>query len=250
MDKTISFDKVIEAKDLFCIMGENGVFFICIDPYDTIDKDKEWYKFSLDPYDIDFLKFKSVGAYFIDPDTLIGGKGKKNGIEMMMRYLGLFLNLEHIYHNSQILRDVYFSNDNMKSMSEKMIKKKNCEKIYGKSLSTEKIYKLKRTFTSQIRLWIHRVYKHYNFFDDSLKYIKVYYNDWIRLLNFIHKHSDDFNIFSGLWRFVENYNIKTVEDFIREINAVKHIRGISDADLFDIKIQSRAMELQKLEIEE
>lgn len=181
--ETISYKDVMNSGEIFAVAGEDGVFYFCFDWYaPTIAK--LWYKFSINPFDIDFLKFVKIDYGFIKP------KENKHMIYKGIRYLYGEYNLELLYKS-------FFRGGMITNIAKKL------------NVPSGRISRAKRKYTVEIKKWLERIFKEYNFLDDSIEYIKEYYNNWIVLVDDIQKRTNK----EVLWRFIEEHKIHSFSEF-------------------------------------
>ena len=55
MGDNLKLEDVLNAQNIFCIFTGEGNFFLCLDEWMCPAEYKTWYKFSINPFDIDFL---------------------------------------------------------------------------------------------------------------------------------------------------------------------------------------------------
>lgn len=235
----ISYEEIIKANTLFAIYDVDGNFYICMDDYKCSEAQKKWYKLSLNPYDLDFLKFRFVGKGYITRSS-IGSYGKSSRIYRMLNYLGVFKNNEFCRYNSNILRNIYFGTSNKRSLKDRakgISNHSNRDWLYGGEVNYSKIYRIKQVFTNKIKIWLKRLYKFYNQFDNSLEYIHEYYNRWVLLVNFTYKELSC-NTRDYIWKFIEHYKVSSLDDFMFKINSMDYLRNVSRKDLRFIKDRS------------
>lgn len=182
-EETISYEQVMNSGEIFVVAGEDGTFFLCFDWY-APSSAKLWYKFSTNPFDIDFLKFKKVDYGFINKTN------NKHMIFKAIRYLYGEYNLELLYNS-------FFKGGMISNIAKKL------NVPYGR------IVRAKKQYTKEIKKWLERIFREYNFLDDSIEYINEYYNNWIVLVDDIQKRTNR----EILWRFVEEHKIHNFNEF-------------------------------------
>ena len=227
----ISYEDVMSQSEIFCVSSINGCFFLCFDYYAPAEA-KLWYKFSIDPFDTDFLKFKKMDYGIITKDDF-----SNNGLEITFKYLHTCKTSE-AHKNSNLLNEIFFRGGKPSITIKKLQdmkwsrKKLNKEDIYGK-IELSRVYRLKSRLTTKVKTWLKRIYQEYNFLDNSIKYIKEYYNKWLILVETIQDQKE--SMISPLWRFIESYDIHSFDEFIEKykkvVNKEIHIRGIGYDDI-------------------
>ena len=220
MAEEISLNEILKSKDIFLIPGENGVFFINIDPWYAPDSEKEWYSFSINPFDIGFMKFEYIGRIFKKSDM------KLDNLKLLFKYLDLFPNT--LNRNCKYIYNLFF--DNYKTKAEN-------KNYFGQYAIKYKI---------AVQHWLEVLFKYYD--DTTIDNIEKYYKEYISMVNLIYSkygapiHRMIFNpsktikTLYELKKFVENYLI----------NGKVHIRYVTDAivsELYkDIKLTEQRIE--------
>jgi hypothetical protein len=210
------------------IPGENGVFFINLDPWGVPVEDKEWFKFSIDPFDIDFLKFHRIQEGCFNQENT-----DYKDVAKMLEYLGV-CGKSVSSRNAFILFHTFYVNDTMKNVLNYI----NKLDYKNKDVSYQMFHRIKLKYKNSIKLWLERLFREYNEFDNSLEYIQDYYNNWVRLVSFIQQ-------FTGtakrhiLWRFMDRYKIKSFDQFIslwksEVLDNKIHLKGLSKEDKEEI----------------
>lgn len=185
----IEYEDIINSKEIFIVPGESGTFFLCFDWY-APEEAKLWYKFSINPFDIDFLKFRKMESGFIS---------KNDGLVLFDKFISYLTKSKSI--DKKVLHDSFFTGGKIINFAR------------ANDYKSSKISKLKARYTKLIKDWIKRLYKEYNFMDDSIEYIKDYYCNWVTLIDYIYTRPDTNN----LWTFIEEHKIKNVVDYWVEL---------------------------------
>lgn len=230
-DEYITYEDVMSQQEIFCVASNSsGVFFLCFDYYAPVDA-KLWYKFSVDPFDIDFLKFKRVDYGIFRKD-----KFTNNGLSTMLKYLHT-CKAEYASKNANLLNETFFRGGKPSITIKKLIESKrlkNKEEKYGK-LDLNRLYRIKSRLTSKVKTWLERLYQEYNFFDNSIEYIQEYYNNWTILVQTIQNQKE--SIIEPIWRFIKSHKIHSFGDFILEwkkvVNREIHVRNVGYSDVID-----------------
>lgn len=205
-DEYVSYDDVMMQQEIFCLAsGSTGTFFLCFDYYAPIEA-KLWYKFSVVPFDIDFLKFRRVGYSIFSK-----GSFANKGLSIMLRYLHT-CKAENALKNTNLLNEVFFRGGKPSVTIRKLSnsKTKNKEEKYGK-LDLNRLYRIKGKLTSTVKLWLQRLYREYNFMDNSIEYIQKYYNNWVILVNTIQEQKEA--VINPIWNFIKSRRIHSLRDF-------------------------------------
>ena len=74
VEEYISIEAVLNSDNIMILQGTDGSYFINLDPWEETEAAKEWFRFSLDPFDLDFLKFHRLGEGFIKSGVKTFGK--------------------------------------------------------------------------------------------------------------------------------------------------------------------------------
>ena len=224
VEEYITLEDVINSKDIMMVAGEAGTFFINLDSWDTPEEEKEWYKFTIDPFDIDFLKFRRMEEGFIKNGVRTFGK-----IYIVFKYLKVS-NTKRSAVYSAAINSVFFSKNSIKTTLDKFNQNKD------RPVSYSAFYNVRNKFKNKIKIWLERIFKEYNNFDNSLEYIKEYYDKWIVLVNGIQTFNTDKQ--NVLWRFINRYNIHNKDQFVVAWNLEDRInlKGLSDYDIKRINI--------------
>ena len=177
---------------------------MCFDYYAPEDA-KLWYKFSIDPFDIDFLKFRRVEYGIFTND-----KFTNKGLSTMFKYLHT-CKAENALKNANLLNEVFFRGGRLsitaKKLSESRIKNK--EEKYG-NITMDRIYRMKSRLTSKFKSLLERLYLEYNFMDNSIEYIQKYYSNWVILVQTIQNQKE--YMIEPIWKFIKTYNIHSLND--------------------------------------
>ena len=152
---TLSLEEVLESKNIFIITYPNskGVYFICMDDWYVPSDNKRWYKLSLNPFDIDFLKIVYVGTGFFKDVPRS---------RHLLTFTVKHFNLSKASNVSRLLYKTYFRGGYITNSINEY------NKEFGTEYKASKIYSLKNRITKKVKTWLTRVYKEYNFFDNSL----------------------------------------------------------------------------------
>jgi hypothetical protein len=185
--ETISYKEVMNSGEIFVVAGEDGTFFFCFDWYAPMEA-KLWYKFSVNPFDIDFLKFKRIDYGFID----------KNKCRHMC-----YKAIRYIYneYNMKLLYNSFFKGGTITNIAKKL------------KVPSGRISRAKRKYTIEIKKWLERIFREYNFMDDSLEYINEYYNNWVILVNDLQPRKNR----ESLWKLIDENNIHSYSEFVNYI---------------------------------
>lgn len=199
---TLSLEEVLESKNIFIITypGSKGVYFICMDDWYVPSDNKRWYKLSLNPFDIDFLKIVYVGTGFFKDVPRS---------RHLLTFTVKHFNLSKASNVSRLLYKTYFRGGYITNSINEY------NKEFGTEYKASKIYSLKNRITKKVKTWLTRVYKEYNFFDNSLEYIREYYQKWVILVETIQKEFNSDSKINNIYDFIREYNIKNTLDFLQ-----------------------------------
>ena len=227
VEEYIKLDDILKSHNVMLIPGENGVFFINLDPWDVPLEDKEWFKFSIDPFDIDFLKFHRIQEGCFNQENT-----DYKDITKMLEYLGV-CNKSVSDRNGFILFHTFYVQDTMKNVLNYI----NELDTRNKNVSYQMFHRIKLKYKNSIKLWLERLFREYNEFDNSLEYIQEYYNNWVRLVLFIQNF--DTSKRHIIWRFMDRYKIKSFDQFIilwksEVLDNKIYLRGLSKEDREEI----------------
>ena len=210
-----TYEEVMNTKEIFGIITNDGTFFLCFDYY-APEEAKLWYKFSINPFDLDFLKFKKIDYYGLfeknDPYITL------DGLEKMLDYTHS-CDSKFTSKNAHFLNEIFFNGGKITTTINELNKyKEMCDKvgdkrieIYGDNLTSKRAYRLKHKFTIKIKEMLSRIYKQYDFMDDSLEYINKYYYNWVILVDKLQKQK--FIETEILYDFIDKYEIVSLLDF-------------------------------------
>ena len=204
------------SPEIFISYGFEGSFFLCFDYYAPTEA-KLWYKFSLDPFDIDFLKFRKVDYGIMKNDTSI-----KFSTDVIFKYLHVCREC-FMEKNINFLTEIFFQGGKTSNAIKRIDKKVKApkgvtkEEYFGK-LNVNRAYRLKSRFTNKIKQWLYRIFLEYNFLDNSIEYIHDYYDKWVILVSIIQDRTE--NVTEELWKFIYKHEIHNFDQFIIEWNKV------------------------------
>lgn len=227
----ISLEEVLLQKEIFIVANDSGQFFMCFDYYAPKEA-KLWYKFSIDPFDIDFLKFKRVDYGIITDDDFTN-----KGLEMVFRYLHT-CRRDLVSKNVNFVKYIFFrggkASNSIKKLQDKKWRKKSCTKedYYGR-IDLGRFDRIKHRITQKVKTWLEHVYQEYNYMDNSIEYIQEYYKNWVILVDIIQRQKD--TMISPIWRFIRSRDIHSFKDFYytwkKVVNGDIHVRGIGERDI-------------------
>ena len=230
-DEYVSYDDVMCQNEIFIVAANDGNFFMCFDYY-APKKAKLWYKFSINPFDIDFLKFKRVDYGIFNRDEFI-----INGLQIMFDYLHTCRE-DLTLKNANILSDVFFRGGKMTNSLNKIKelkwRKKSISKedYYGR-INRDRVYRVKSRLTNKTKDWLKRIYQEYNFMDNSIEYIKDYYVNWVVLVETIQNQKE--NMIEPIWKFIKRYNIHSFKEFYynwkKVVDKEIHVRNVGYSDV-------------------
>jgi hypothetical protein len=211
VQEELTLEDILEAKDIFITYGKEGTFFLNFDNWDVPVEAKTWYKFSIDPFDLDFLKIVKMEMGFLNMN-----RSGYADLDIMFRYLNISSDI-YSTRNSILMYHVFFEHDTIKNIVNKLH-----NEIVDDSLgviNTTKVYNLKSKIKKRTKEWFSRIFREYNNNDNSLEYIQDYYNNWVLLVELIQTMKiDEQNI---LWKFINSYNIHSFKEFCNEWSKVK-----------------------------
>ena len=220
----ISVEKVKQSRNIYITGGIEGTFFICIDPWDTPEEQKRWWKFSTNPFDLDFMKFVSVGRCFLNSKL-----DYVKDVDAIFRYLMVFSDEVSSLKNASIIHKIFYTNG---TISEVLEKNRNIK------MTKQYVYQIKVKWREAIINWLNKLFDQFDRETNTIEYFEKYYNDWIRLVDKIQMMPrEKYNI---LWRFINLYDIKSYRDFALNWKAVLKnnvsIKGLSKYDKIKIGI--------------
>lgn len=221
----ITIDDVLKSDNIMVIPEEDGVFFINLDPWNTPEEAKYWYRFSTNPFDIDFLKF-----HIIDQGIITYGVRSFSKIYTLFKYLNVIDNKNNVKY-ANITNECFFSGLNFK----KTIEKYNNSGVHKYHISYNGFINTRNKLQDGIRIWLERLFKEYNNFDNSIEYIQEYYSKWVVLVKFI--QTMDTVKQNILWMFIEKENIHSLKDFViiwkieSKIRHNEKLKGLSFIDI-------------------
>jgi hypothetical protein len=174
----------MNSGEIFAVAGEDGTFFFCFDWYAPSEA-KLWYKFSINPFDIDFLKFKRIDYGFIN---------KRKCKHMIYKGIRYFYN----DYNIELLYNSFFRGGMITNIAKKL------------KVPSGRISRAKRRYTIEIKKWLERIFREYNFLDDSLEYINDYYYNWVILVNDLQTRTNR----ELLWKLIDENKIHNYSNFV------------------------------------
>ena len=226
-DDYISYEDVMTQDEIYVVTNPDGQFFLCFDYYAPAEA-KLWYKFSINPFDIDFLKFIKM-----DFGAVTKGEFSKGGLQRTLSYFHT-CRQDLIEINTNFINEVFFAGG-VATTKIKNLQKKNDTDTFGR-LNVERFYRLKSNLTNKFKSWLKRIYQEYNFLDNSLEYIEDYYNKWIILVNII--QDQKVAIIDPIWRFIKSYEIHSLHEFYlmwqRVVKKEIHVRNIGYNDVLNL----------------
>jgi RNAse (barnase) inhibitor barstar len=166
---------------------------------------KRWYKLSLNPFDIDFLKIVYVGTGFFKDVPRS---------RHLLTFTVKHFNLSKASNVSRLLYKTYFRGGYITNSINEY------NKEFGTEYKASKIYSLKNRITKKVKTWLTRVYKEYNFFDNSLEYIKEYYQKWVMLVETIQKEFNSDAKINTVYEFIKEFNIRSTLEFLQIYDAL------------------------------
>ena len=202
MGDNLKLEDVLNARNIFCIFTGEGNFFLCLDEWMCPAEYKTWYKFSINPFDIDFLKFVYIGRGIFKED----GTGSRLGIDCVIKYFNINKKHQKI---SNLLNETFFNGGYVTNAISKYNSK------YNTNYSPSKIYALRSKITNAIKTWLSRLYKQYNFFDNSIEYIKEYFENWVMIVDQIQSMVDNNKSIDNIYDFIDKYNIRDTKTFLK-----------------------------------
>lgn len=110
VQEKLKLEDVLEAKDIFITYGRDGVFFLNFDPWDIPEEAKIWYKFSIDPFDPEFLEIVKLEYGFLNK-----GRASYSDLDMIFRYLGICSDI-YSPRSAILIYHVFFDNDTIKNI--------------------------------------------------------------------------------------------------------------------------------------
>jgi hypothetical protein len=228
VQEELTLEDILEAKDIFITYGRDGTFYLNFDNWDVPEKAKIWYKFSINPFDLYFLKIVKIGEGFLDMY-----KSGYADLDIIFKYLNISSDI-YSTRNSILIYHVFFEHDTVKNITNKLH-----DEIIDDSLgviNTAKVYNLKSKIKNRTKEWFSRIFREYNNNDNSLEYIQEYYNNWVLLVELIQTMKfDEQNI---LWKFINEYDIHSFTEFCEYWNKVKDgeikVRGLTKYDIIRI----------------
>lgn len=204
VEEYITVEDVIKSKNIMMIGGEEGVFFINLDPWETPIRSKEWYKFSINPFDEDFLKFRRMEEGFVKYTV-----GSYRKIYSAAKYVNLSSNIRKLTINIALLTVAFFAGGNDLKDSVDNFNRVNTN---DKDIPYETFYAIKNKFKKRIIEWLENVFREYNNLDNSIEYIKEYYFNWVILVDTIQKINNRAK-YHILWRLIVRHGIHSINDF-------------------------------------
>lgn len=216
-EEQLPLKDVLSSDNIYITGGNQCIFFLNFDSWDVPVEEKNWYKFSINPYDADFLKFVSIGHNFFDKKT-----DNVKEFECIIRYLKIFSEAETAHRNSSILYKLFYENGSAKDILE----------ANNIMLTYQYITLIKRTIRYKLYNWLEKIFEEYNELDDTIDYMRDYYNNWITLVDKIQMFpANKYNI---IWRFIKKNDIHSVDDFSKiwfhVVEDDVEIRGLSKYD--------------------
>lgn len=197
----IKLEDVLNSQNIFCIFTGEGNFFLCMDEWMCPAEYKSWYKFSINPFDIDFLKFVYVGRGLFKEDAT-----SRLGIDCVIKYFNI--NKKH-YKISNLLNEVFFEGGYITNA----VTRYNTG--HGTKHAAGTIYHYRSKITNAIKTWLSRLYKEYNFFDNSIEYIKEYFESWVMIVDQIQATIDNNKTINSIYDFINKYNIRDTNTFLK-----------------------------------
>jgi len=201
----ITLEDVLVSNNIMVIPGEDGIYFINIEPWKTPEKDKHWYRFSINPFDIDFLKFR-----IMDQGIIKYGPMSFSKIYTLFKYLNISNNDKYNAKYSNIVNRCFFSGLDFK----KCIEEYNKSYYHSYNISYRRFIGIRSNLKEKIKIWLERLFKEYNNFDNSIEYIQEYYKKWVLLVKLIQTTDD--SIQNILWKFIDDNDVHSLLDFIRK----------------------------------
>ena len=227
----ITYEDVMNQKEIFVISNDNGTFFLCFDYYAPKEA-KIWYKFTIDPFDIEFLQFKRLDYGIITDDDF-----SKEGLSTSFRYFHT-CRKDLVNKNTNFVSEIFFRGGKPLNTIKKIQEKPWRKKLYSKEdyyglIDIKRFYRIKSKITSSVKTWLYHIYQEYNFLDKSLEYIRDYYNKWVILVDLIQEQKE--SIIKPIWRFINSNNIHSFKDFYyawkKVVNKDIYIRGVGREDI-------------------
>lgn len=218
VEEYISIEAVLNSDNIMILRGIDGSYFVNLDPWEETEAAKEWFRFSLDPFDLDFLKFHRLGEGFIESGVKTFGK-----LYNTFEYLNICSNKNLARYSCMIEKVFFYRGSSNKALEEFNMNTDN-------KISYQTLIRVKSIFKSKCKMWLQRIFQEYNEFDNSIEYIKLYYKRWILLVELVQTFNNTKQ--NALWRFIKNNKIKSLNQFECYFKSKDkfNIRGLSDND--------------------